>query len=358
MADNIVDSFNLFVDSRTGLSGKGDDVMIQIGNAGIHAGDGQIIRVALESFNMYRNFYSIHGNNALFRVSAVNATPTTDFRTGELAHQNIKTIGEGVSLFANALSTTLLASATALGSTATTCVVTSFNPSTALLMDDSGTRQMEIVLTFNAAHLFAGLSVNAFESDGDLYDMFGGDKITGTPAYTTTSSFTVTVTSSTVITVKSLYACQRSTDEHLYLRCDLPNNGLETSSLTSGSTTSSGHVISSDILARIPIDFEMCHFASNTGDEFFLNLNNRNLSQMRFYLRDAKDRPFGRRSGNTQSDFSGSGTKQNTLGNLHFTMVLKFSIIQKYQPNYLNVPPPGETLPSRFEGNPLQRLGV
>ena len=352
----IVDSFNLFVDSRTGLSGRGDDVMIQVGNAGIHAADGQMIRVSLESFNMYRNFYTIHGNNALFRVSAVNAAATTDFRTGELAHQNIKTIGEGVALFATALSTTLLATATALGSTATTCTST-YTPATTVLMDDAGTRQMTITFTFNADSKITGLNVNAFEQDGDLYNLFGANRITGTPAYNITNpSFNITITDSTHITIKSYYACQRSTDAHLYLRCDLPNNGLETSSLTAGSTTSSGHVVNSDILARIPIDYELCHFAANTGEEFFLNLNNRNLSQMRFYIRDEKDRPFGRRSGYTQSDFVGAGTQQNTLGNLHFTMVLKFSIIQKYQPKYLNVPPPQETLPARREGNVLQNF--
>ena len=358
MAETIVDSFNLFVDSQSGLSGKGDDVMIQVASAGIQARDGEMIRVSLESFNCYRNFYSIHGNNALFRVSAVNALAATDFRTGELTHQNIKTIGEGVDLFGAALSTTLLATATALGSTATTCTYT-FLPATSVLMDDAGNRQMSITFTFNADSKITGLNVNAFEQDGDLYNLFGANKITGTPAYNITSpSFNITITDSTHITIKSYYACQRSTDEHLYLRCDLPNNGLETTSLTSGTTTNGGHVVSSDILARIPIDYEVCHFAANTGTEFFLNLNNRNINQMRFYIRDAHDRPFGRRSGNTQSDFTGAGTQQNTLGNLHFTMVLKFSIIQKFVPRYLNVPPPQESLPARFEGAPLQRLGV
>jgi len=67
MAD-IIDSFNIFVDSQQGLSGKGDDVSIQMGTAGLSLGDGEMYKMYLEQFSCYHDWYNVHGNNSLFRI--------------------------------------------------------------------------------------------------------------------------------------------------------------------------------------------------------------------------------------------------------------------------------------------------
>lgn len=350
----VLNSFNIFIDSQQGLSGKGDDVTVQVGSAGLVLEDGQIFRMYLEQFNMYRDFYNIHGNNALFRISSTGTSGDDNQRIGELAHQNTKTIGDNVSLFRDALCVTALASAQAVGSTATTCTGT-FTPATTVLMDDPGTRQFTITLTFDQVHTFTKFCVQSFSNDGDHYMLFGGNKITNT-ADTTTSSYAVSFPSTTTVLIKGYYACQRSTDAFVYLRCDLPNNGIETSSFSSATSNFTSQITSSDILGRIPIDYEYCYFSTNTGNEFVLNLSNRNINTMRFYLRDSKDRPIGRRSGNTASDFSGAGTAQNTLGNLNFTMILRIEQVQKYVPKYLNAPIPQKGIPARLEGTPLATL--
>lgn len=350
----VINSFNIFIDSQQGLSGKGDDVTVQVGSAGLVLEDGQIFRINVEQFNMNRVFYNVHGNNALFRISSTGASLSDDQRIGELAHQNTKTIGDNVSLFKDALCVTALASAQAVGSTATTCTGT-FTPATTVLMDDPGTRQFSITLTFDAAHTFTKFCVQSFVADGDHYLLFGGNKITNS-ADTTTSSYAVTFPSTTTVLIKGYYTCQRSTDAFVYVRCDLPNNGIETSSFSSATSNFTSQITASDILCRVPIDYEYCYFSTNTGNEFVLNLSNRNINTMRFYLRDSKDRPLGRRSGNTSSDFSGAGTAQNTLGNLNFTMILRIEQVQKYVPKYLNAPLPQKPIPARLEGTPLVTL--
>jgi len=355
----VIDSFNIFVDSQQGLSGKGDDCSIQVSTAGLVLEDGQIFRMYLQQFCMYKNFFTINGNNALFRLSTTGAS-LSDARTGELAHQNTKTIGDNVSLFATALATSALASAIAVGSTATTCSST-FTPATTVLIDDPGTRQFTITLTFNAVHTFTKFLVQSYEDDGDHSQLFGGNKITGTAGgNTTTNSYSVSFPTTSTILISGLYACQRSTDPFVYLRCDLPNNGIETSSFSSASTNHTSQITSSDILGRIPVDAELCYFSTNDGKEFVLNLSNRNINTMRFSLRDSKDRPIGRRPGstnpNTASDFSGAGTTQNTLGNLNFTMILRLERVQQYVPRYLNAPMIQKQIPARFEGGPLVSL--
>ena len=70
----IINSFNIFIDSQQGLSGKGDDVTVQVGSAGLVLEDGQIFRINVEQFNMNRVFYNIHGNNSLFRISSTGAS--------------------------------------------------------------------------------------------------------------------------------------------------------------------------------------------------------------------------------------------------------------------------------------------
>ena len=351
----IVDSFNIFIDSQQGLSGKGDDCSIQVGTAGLVLEDGQIFRMYLQQFNMYRNFFNIHGNNALYRLYTVGAS-LTDSRTGELAHQNTKTIGDNVSLFANDLAVKALAAAIAVGSTATTCSAT-FTPATTVLIDDAGIRQFTITLTFNAVHTLTTFLVQSYEDDGDHYQLFGGNKLTGTPGTnTTTSSYAVSFPTTSTILIKGYYTCQRSTDAFVYVRCDLPNNGIETSSFSSATTNHISQITTSDILGRIPIDYEYCYFSTNDGQEFVLNLSNRNINTMRFSLRDSKDRPIGRRAGNTASDFSGAGTAQNTTGNLNFTMILRLERVQKYVPRYLNAPISQKNIPARLEGTPMVSL--
>ena len=52
--EQISSSYNLFVDTSTGHNSqsKGDDYMVNLQDAGVHAGEGEFIRMTLNNFSM------------------------------------------------------------------------------------------------------------------------------------------------------------------------------------------------------------------------------------------------------------------------------------------------------------------
>jgi len=351
----VISSYNLFVDSENSLSGKGDEFVVQVANAGLSCSDGQFIRINLESFNMYKNFYNVNANNSDFYVrDTLGSTQLCS-----LTHQNYKTIGDVSANFAEK-TRVALQSLTGIATT-----LTSSLPATDEEMDSTSNRIIIATYTFATAHPFTTANkvgggnatadgdlivfpkIQCYEDDGDAYALLGGDRIQDI-ANLTNSSMEAIWKSATVIQIRGKYPAQRSTEEHIYLRCDLPNNNIETGSLSSGKSTHTTHIVSSDILGKMIIDHEFINYTSSTGREFFLNIPNKHINTMRFYLRDAKDRPVGRRAGNTSA---GTGTAQNTLGNLNCSFVLKIEIIQAYQPRKLITEPPEQKI------NP-KKLGV
>ena len=72
MGEVITNSYNLFVDSsRNHTAGsKGDDFMVNLQDAGVHAGDGQHIRLSLDNFSMANVITNINANNNHVRVRA------------------------------------------------------------------------------------------------------------------------------------------------------------------------------------------------------------------------------------------------------------------------------------------------
>lgn len=333
--EQVINSYNIFVDSDNSLTGNGTEFQVSVANSGVNCAEGQQLRVSLMSFNMYKNFYSVNEyNNSVVVRTDVGATTIT------LAEKNYKTIGDIALELANKCIVALDADAPNPGG----FVATSVSPSTNTTIDDTSDRIITIVLTYEnggtpTAHGLSSCILQSFSSVGDSAILLGGDRIED-PADTTTSSYSVAVATNT-ITITGKYPAQRSTEEHIYLRTDLPNNSLETQSLASGRTTHSTEVLSSDILAKIPIDHEFAHFEASTGREFFLNLTTKNVNTMRFYLRDSRDREL---------PTAGSGTNQRTLGNLHASFVLRVDVIQQFNINQLQTPPIPRNIPARKIG--------
>ena len=357
----VISSYNLFCDSDNSLQGKGDDFVVQVGNAGVSCLDGQFIRMSLESFNMYKNFYNINANNAGFFV---RDTVSSQLFTN-LDYKNYKTLGDIADNFSEKVDAAL--------TTLTGIAITeTFLPSVLEDLDSTGYRIISSTLTFATPHPFTTGNkvgggnptvsgdlivypmIQCYEAANDSYAILGGDRIQGTATNTTFNSFITSWISSTVIKVTAKYPAQRSSEEHIFLRCDLPNNNLESASYTVSKTDHSTHVVSSDILAKIPIDHEFCNYNSMTGKEFLLNIPNKSINTMRFTLRDSKDRFIGRASGNTSA---GSGTTQNTLGSLNCSFVLKIEIIQSYNPRKLITEPVPTPINAKKIGV-LQNMGL
>ena len=299
----VVNSLNVFVDNENALGGAGDDVLVDIGNSGVTAGDGQFLRLSLESFNMYKNFYSVNEYNSAINVHT-NVAAANDI---VLDAKNYKTIGDIAQNFAEKLKAKLDADASGA------FAITTVEPASADAIDDTGDRLLKIVLT-KSSHGISSCVVQCRSVNGESAYLLGGDIITSASDLTT-QSFNVTIATNT-ITIQGKYPAQRSTEEHVYLRTNLSNN-IESQGLTG--TTNGSHIQASDILAKLPIDHEFVHFTSNTGREFFLNVPNKSITQMRFYLRDSKDRTI---------PAAGNGTLQKKRGNFHFSFVLRIDTVQ------------------------------
>ena len=330
----VVSSLNVFVDNENALGGQGDNVLVDIGNSGINAGDGQFLRLTLESFNCYKNFYGVNDYNSVVNVNT-NLAAANDIA---LDAKNYKTIGDIATNFATKLIAKLNADATNAGAFEATTV----EPSSNVTIDDTGDRIINLILTFKnggnaTAHGITSCVIQTQSVFGESAYLLGSDIITDA-ADAVTQSFNVTLATNT-ITIQGKYPAQRNTEEHVYLRTNLSNNNLESQGLTG--TSGGSHIQSSDILAKIPIDHEFVHFNSSTGREFFLNIPNKSLTQMRFYLRDSKDRVI---------PTAGSGTQQKKRGNFHFSFVLRIDTVQYPMGSGLQTPNVPKLIPARQTG--------
>ena len=75
--EQITSSYNLFVDSSTGHNAqtKGDDYIVNLQDAGVHAGEGEHIRMSLSNFSMAKNFTDVNENNNEFILGMQNQNP-------------------------------------------------------------------------------------------------------------------------------------------------------------------------------------------------------------------------------------------------------------------------------------------
>ena len=72
--------------------------------------------------------------------------------------------------------------------------------------------------------------VQCFGEVGDSYALLGGNRLDD--AASTTSSFKCEIVSATKLRLTAFYPGQRSTEQHVYLRCAQQNNGIETAVLS------------------------------------------------------------------------------------------------------------------------------
>ena len=105
--------------------------------------------------------------------------------------------------------------------------------------------------------------------------------------------------------------------------------------------------LSSNIMAKIPINYETTSYFANADKKFFINLQQRRLSALTLFLTDARNRPLGRQAGSASGTAAGSQTAgvlnsnlQSTQGNLFFTATIRIDVVQASFPQRLQAPPP------------------
>ena len=408
----IVNSFNLFVDTeRANICGDqsatGDDAIIHFEGSSIVANDGELIKLTLTNFEMYNNTYNVDVNNDRFTIThSLNATPTTfssaDFRItdknyatlGEMAIELAKVITRRVNaistsilnftitinhLFANTATTTAgetesYTFSTSANSIANVPQFPNTNNAVSLSMSETCNRLLDIKIVCKdgaatpatLAHGINTFNIQSYASKGDFANLFGGlrqDDNASTSFQSLKTTFFAVSAVNCGIRIQGFFPMQRTTDPYVYLRCNLSQSGgLESATLASDTIRgSSGNsdLTSSNILAKLKRDVEFISYDNATGNEYFINLQQRKLSTIKLYLTDSKNRPLGRRSdtdtGNrgTCAGLQVDGTllfenqNQSTLGNLFYTAVLRVDIIKMSEVKKLETAPLPLPLPAR-----------
>lgn len=349
---DIVNSFNIFIDSERASvvgdgSSKGDDVKIHLEGNTIEAGPGEIIRISMLNFTMFNNLYMIDVNNSKFNITydagSGLQTPTTNLVLPNKNYQNLNDIADA---FADLVGAFIVANTPATGYAKTVVL-----PSTTALKA-TGDRLLDITLTMTGTSGLTDFNIQCKESTGDTYCILGGNRLDDN-TNTTFSSLKVTINSgAATVRIQGYYPMQRMSDPYVYVRCGNIQNGLEMSVLSSDRGRYNSDIINSDILAKVFRDVEFISYESNTGIEYFMNLQQKKLSQLRLFLTDSKGRYLGRVSNDRSTGSSAglvtdpNGKTQSTLGNLFFTAVLRVDIIRVSMPQVLDSTPIPPALPA------------
>jgi len=384
----IVNSINFFVDSeRSAVVGdtqsKGDDLLLGFEGNTIECKDGEVIRLSLVDFHMPNNQYNIDARNSQGTlICSVNGTAmaaglvTTLVTRGNyydtddialnfasnLAARLIALSGMPVGIaLSTIVNNNLTAQNTAVdGFTNLTQTLTPPQRFVTTLTGKPEKKLLDVTITFSVAHTITNLKISCQSVNGELYLVLGGER--GDNITTLDNSFKITTTSDS-ITVQGYFPMQLVTEPHVYLRCTLGQNGLESSILGSDESTYNNDIVGSNILAKIARTSESFSYAGNQSGEFFLTLQQRKLNSIGLFLTDSKNRPIGRSKNSGLGTSAGLETTatsdiipfeketQSTKGNLYFTATIRIDIVKVYNPNKLqSEPPPMPQFPSRASG--------
>ena len=354
----IVNSFNIFIDSeKSNLVGdrqsEGDNVSIHFEGNTIEASDGENIRLSLLNFTMFNNTYMVNINNSEFTVRGGSSTTASFDNRLDIDRKNYLNLKDIATSFATNLGTYL-----STVSSAATFENTTILPSSTT-MSATDDRLLDITLTAKngagstIAHGITDLKIQCPQAGGDSYTVLGGIRQDDS-SDVSFESFKITglTAGATTIRVQGYFPMQRLSDPYVYLRCNNAQTGLEMSVLSSDRGTYNSDIINSDIFAKLFKDVEYINYESNTGEEYFMNLQQKKLSNLRFTLTDSKGRKLGRRSqqrdlgtaaGLLDNSSNFESNLQNTKGNLFFTAVVRVDIVKNRSPIKLEsegIPPP------------------
>lgn len=343
--EQITSSYNLFVDSSSGHNSqtKGDDYMVNLQDAGVHAGEGEHIRMSLTNFSMAKNFTDVNDNNNEFLLSmqSSNAGNGINGVSVKLDNRNYTSVTDLATNFADKIGAQMAAAVNNLVVSAHTGMETITNDNI-----------ITFIVNTTAAHGYTGALIQ-FNSDiSDSYALLGGDRVkTGD---NTTPSISVTIPTATSVKITCKYPAQRSTMPFVYIRAPgVQNTNIETQGLRNSSDNHNSDVAHSNILGRAVVESqEWIQFTAQSERDFFIDIHQKQLNVLRLQLTDSKNRLIGRRDHSNSNTATGTGTEQSTLGNLSFSAVIRFDIIKRKSVHHLETEHYQPPIPARFsEGN-------
>ena len=100
--EQVTSSYNLFIDSSQGHNSqsKGDDYLVNLQDSGVHAGDGEFIRMSLSNFSMAKNFQNVNDNNNEFEVQFIPVNAESLITELKLDNRNYATVTDLATNFA------------------------------------------------------------------------------------------------------------------------------------------------------------------------------------------------------------------------------------------------------------------
>ena len=383
----VVNSINFFVDTErasivSDTQSRGDDVHYSFEGNTVECKDGEVIRLSLVDFHMPNNQYNIDARNSTGTIiCTVNGTAMTAglvktlvdrgnyYDTDDIAINFAHNLGTHLAALSGMPAGITLSSITNHNLATQSTTVSGFTnvvttTTTALATNLTGRPEkklLDVTLTFSAPHTITNLKVSCQAAQGELYLVLGGER--GDNSTTLANSFKVTIPTSSTILIQGYFPMQLVTEPHVYLRCTLGQNGLESSILGSDETTYNNDIVGSNILAKIARTSESFSYMGNSQNEFFVTLQQRKLNSIGLVLTDSKSRPIGRPKNSgfgTSAGLEGTPSgdtipyekeTQSSLGNLYFTATIRIDIVKVYNPNKLqSEPPPMPQIPRRATG--------
>ena len=343
--EQVTSSYNLFIDSSQGHNSqsKGDDYLVNLQDSGVHAGDGEFIRMSLSNFSMAKNFQNVNENNNEFEVQFIPVNAESLITELKLDNRNYATVTDLATNFATKIGDFLVTNRPPVsGFTITGMESISKDNIITFIITTTGLHGLVQNNTTNKIRFLSDIS--------DSYMLLGGNRLAATEVG---SSVTVSVESATSMKVTCLYPAQTSTTPFVYIRAPgVQNTNIETRGLRHPTDTHNSDTAHSDILGRAVVESnEWIQFTQSSDREFFLDIHQKQLNVLRLRLTDSKNRLIGRR--NTGSNTaSGTGLEQSTLGNLSFSAVLRFDIVKSKHVHHLETQHHEPNIPARFsEGN-------
>ena len=291
-------------------------------------GNNQYGRLSVTQFSAYRNFFYVNQWNNKVWVTCVKGGVAKDALI-ELTKQDYGNIGDIAAEF----STKLIAAFLAMTGVALTVKVGTQSPIAGFTKGDTGSGIFGVTLeTTGAAHgitnvklqcrqylqdpnVAASVPAQGAYGFNDSYALLGGKRIGTQDA--AAESFTAVNGATDELVITGFFPLQRTTTQYLYMSCSENTSNMESQNISAAQPLSDTHIVSSSIIAKIPINDTLIGFQQDQSTPFFVELDNRHISEILFEIKDHHGRTI-----DTIAD-------STTEGNMFSDMVFNWEVYSR-----------------------------
>jgi len=291
-------------------------------------GNNQYGRLSVTQFSAYRNFFYVNEwNNKVWVTCVIGGVAKNALI--ELTKQDYGNLGDIAAEF----STQLIAAFLAMTGITFTVKAGTQNPIAGFTKGDTGTGIFDVILEKSgAAHgvsqikiqcrqylqdpnLAASVPAQGAYGFNDSYALLGGKRIGTQDA--AANSFAVDSENTHEIRVVGFFPLQRTTTQYLYMSCSENTSNMESQNISAAQPLSDTHIVSSSIIAKIPLNDTLLGFQQDQSTPFFVELDNRHISEILFEIKDHHGRTI-----DTIAD-------STTEGNMFSDMVFNWEVYSR-----------------------------